>query len=65
MVLWSHGKIYGSIIYFKKKENQTYSIYFVKKYTCISKKKKKDGVGDKPSAWQQQLFLGGRITCDF
>lgn len=29
------------------------------------KKKKKDRVGDKPSACQQQLFLGGGITCDF
>lgn len=65
---WCYGATvkYMEAYYILKKKNRkpTYSIYFLKKYTCISKKKK-DGVGDKPSECQQQLFLGGGITCDF
>ena len=67
MVLWSHSKIYGSIIYIyiKKPENQHTVYIFLKNTHAYQKKKKEDGVGDKPSECQQQLFLGGGITCDF
>lgn len=64
---WCYGatvKYMEAQYIFKKKTENQHTVYISLKNTHAYQKKK-DGVGDKPSECQQQLFLGGGITCDF